>query len=136
EDIRNTRKIHKVILNGKVIPTEYQPQYQNPILRPVRNHEEPSFYRRPEVEPILAPQVAVEGSPEVELTVRGSYFVPLSVVRFNGVPVPTTFTSGSVLKGRVSSSLLVAPGTYPVTVVNPAPGGGESDPAYFIVKFR
>ncbi len=62
----------------------------------------------------------------VSLHVAGSNFYPTSVVQFNGVPQPTTFMTNSSVEVSLLASSLVALGEYPLTVVNPAPGGGAS----------
>jgi hypothetical protein len=46
----------------------------------------------------------------------------------NGVAQPTTYQSGTILGFALSPTQLNAMGEIPVTVVNPAPGGGSSAP--------
>ncbi|MCC6398707.1 MAG: T9SS type A sorting domain-containing protein [Bacteroidetes bacterium] len=64
------------------------------------------------------------------LTVTGSSFTASSVVNVDGVPLATTYVSSTELRVSNVSAGTVA-GTIPVTVVNPAPGGGISG-AFFI----
>jgi len=61
-------------------------------------------------------------------------FVAGSVVRWNGSDRPTT-SNGSVnaLTAQISASDIAAAGTAVVTVFNPAPGGGTSNPLTFTI---
>jgi hypothetical protein len=52
------------------------------------------------------------------LTVRGSGFIPYSLVRFNGQNVKTEFVDQFLLQAAVPAELLKS-GTFPVTVENP-----------------
>lgn len=67
----------------------------------------------------LNPAAVVSGSPGFTLTVTGTNFVSGSVVRWNGGNLPTSFASATQLNAIVASTLLSAPGTALVTVVNP-----------------
>ncbi|MBI4483378.1 MAG: amidohydrolase family protein [Acidobacteria bacterium] len=131
QEIRNTRRIQMVIQGGKVVDRDYHSDYTTPIPRPY-----PTFYTfgQPhvtEVQPILA----VEGSPEVAITVKGTGFSHHSVVLFDGVRIKTAYREAT-LTATIPSDLLKRVGTFPVAVWNPRPGGGTSNPARFIVKFR
>jgi len=65
-------------------------------------------------------------SEEFTLTVNGSNFVSTSVVRFGGQDRATQFVSGTQLSATILAGDLIAAGPYPITVFNPAPGGGVS----------
>ena len=71
----------------------------------------------------------------VSLQVAGSNFYPASVVQFSGVPQPTTFMTNSLLKVSLLASSLTALGEFPLTVVNPTPGGGVS-PAVTMTTYQ
>jgi hypothetical protein len=73
------------------------------------------------------------GSSGIAATVYGSNFFPSSVVYVNGVAQTTTYQSSSSLAFTLSPAQLKAMGEYPVTVVNPAPGGGSSAPYPLLV---
>jgi hypothetical protein len=60
------------------------------------------------------------------LTVNGTNFVAGAVVNFNGKAEPTTFLSASQLTAAVPAADNATGGSMPVTVTNPAPGGGTS----------
>lgn len=82
----------------------------------------------------LAPSTALIGSGAFTLTVTGSNFVPLSVVRWAGQDRPTTFVSNSQLTAAIPAGDLSSAGAINVTVVNPAPGGGTSNPLTFTIN--
>ncbi|HEX5746878.1 MAG TPA: IPT/TIG domain-containing protein [Archangium sp.] len=68
--------------------------------------------------------VATNGAP-FTLTLTGTGFTPASTVTFNGADVTTTYVGPTTLTARIPT--LATPGSYPVTVRNPAPGGGTSN---------
>jgi len=82
----------------------------------------------------LTPNATPAGSSGVTVTVAGSNFVSGSTVNFNGTPLATAFVSPSELTATVPASDLASSGTFPVTVSNPAPGGGTSAPVNFTVQ--
>ncbi len=81
----------------------------------------------------LSPDTAPAASGAFTLLVNGVNFVSNSVVRFNGVELLTTFVTSSQLTAQVPAALLMGGGTAPVTVFNPAPGGGTSNAANFSI---
>ncbi|GAB2771577.1 hypothetical protein GCM10027175_06340 [Hymenobacter latericoloratus] len=81
----------------------------------------------------VSPTSIAAGSNGFVLTVTGSGFTSGSVVRFNGADRPTTFVSATQLTATIPASDVVQAGTYPVTVANPAPGGGSSGSVGFVV---
>lgn len=81
----------------------------------------------------ISPDAAVAGSGVQTLVVNGSGFTGSSVVRFNGSDIPTTYVTGSQLSAQVPAIATATGGTFAVTVVNPAPGGGTSNTATFTV---
>jgi len=87
----------------------------------------------PLVDNPLAPSSTQPGTAGIEVTVHGSGFVPGSVVQWNGSARATTFRSDRQLTARIPASDLKRPTSAFVTVVNPAPGGGRSNVAYFQV---
>jgi Abnormal spindle-like microcephaly-assoc'd, ASPM-SPD-2-Hydin/Beta-propeller repeat len=64
----------------------------------------------------------------VTLQIAGSNFYPQSVVQLNGAALPTTFVGNSLLQVTVAASSLPGLGEFPLTVLNPKPGGGTSQP--------
>lgn len=132
-DIRATRKIRTVIMDGKVVDTTLDPNFRNPLPRPVAEYAMDS--RDPELESV-APEITREGGASLEIELTGKKFNRQSVVRFDTADLPTKFVSESKLTATVHGSLLKTPGTYAVTVVNPGPSGGVSSRLYLIVNFR
>ncbi|MEA2746268.1 MAG: hypothetical protein QOI41_411 [Myxococcales bacterium] len=83
----------------------------------------------------INPTAAFVGSAALSMSVNGSGFVPGSIVLFNGVTLPTTVVSGSVVTAQVPASSLGAAGDFPVAVSNPPPGGGVTAPVVFRVQY-
>lgn len=67
----------------------------------------------------------------VTMRILGTGFMTSSQARLNGVNRPTTFISATEVRMAVAATDLPTPTTYTVTVVNPAPGGGPSNPVVF-----
>jgi hypothetical protein len=87
----------------------------------------------PQIDNPLVPTSAAPGGPAFTLTVHGSGFVSASVVNWNGSPRTTTFVSPGEVTAAIPASDIATATTAAVTVTNPAPGGGLSNPAYFEV---
>jgi FG-GAP-like repeat len=81
----------------------------------------------------LHPASVAPGARNVVVTVKGTGFVSGSVVRFNQQSLPTTFVDAQTLTATVPGSDLATPRSALVTVVNPKPGGGVSNAAFFEV---
>jgi outer membrane protein assembly factor BamB len=84
----------------------------------------------------ILPNKAPASSPGALLTVNGSGFVPSSVVKWNGIPLVTTYVSPGQLTALISKSDLSAPFTAPIVVSNAATGGPKSNYKYFVVAAR
>lgn len=83
----------------------------------------------------LEPAVAVAPVTEqLQIVVRGEGFVRESVVRVGTTPLPTTFVSSTQVRAAIPSDLLAEPGDVLILVVNPEPGGGQSDPVTLRVE--
>jgi hypothetical protein len=85
----------------------------------------------------IFPDSAAAGGAGFTLTVNGSNFLPGSTVQWNGSygqpPLSTTYVSPTRLTVAVPAADIAFAGDANVTVVNPAPGGGESQPAVFTI---
>lgn len=142
EEIGNTRKIDRVMKGGRFVQLGYTTNYGAPP--PDASRIIPST-PAPEISAI-APYVAVEGSPEFEMTIHGVGFIGNSVVRVNGVSVPTVFVNIRTLRAMISAAAVSqslpnrfnAPGpeqnngvygdrTVKITVFNGPPDGGLSN---------
>jgi hypothetical protein len=82
----------------------------------------------------IAPIAATTGGPAFTLTVNGGSFVASSVVNFNGKAEVTTFVSPTQLTAAITGADITTAGTVNVTVTNPAPGGGTSPTATFMIN--
>jgi|GEM_PF-1463097 len=77
----------------------------------------------------LYPNSATVGDPNLTLTIDGTNFISTSTVHWNNnVYTPTTITSVRLVV-TIPAAEFTAQGTPQITVVNPAPGGGTSNPA-------
>ena len=82
----------------------------------------------------LVPSSAAAGGATFTLTVNGSGFSAGSTVRWNGAARATTVVSSTQLSATIPASDIAAAGTSPVTVANPAPGGGISNALTFTIN--
>ena len=82
----------------------------------------------------LTPTSKLLGSADTLLTVLGSSFVPGATIAFNGATLPTTVVDPTTATATLPSAQLATSGLYPVTVTNPAPGGGASPSIAFVVS--
>jgi WD40-like Beta Propeller Repeat len=82
----------------------------------------------------LNPTSINAGQEQFTLTVTGFQFAPASSVEWNGTPLVTFFQTGNELTALVPTSLIETPGTVPVTVFTPQPGGGTSTSLFFTVN--
>lgn len=76
----------------------------------------------------MSVSTAAIGSSNLIIFLNGANFFPTSVVHIAGQPQKTTYGGATSLSVAVDPALLVAMSELPVTVVNPAPSGGESAP--------
>ena len=81
----------------------------------------------------LSPTAVAPGGAGFTLTVNGTGFVSGSVVEWNGSARTTTFVNESKVKAAIPASDISVATTASVTVVNPAPGGGNSNVVFFEV---
>lgn len=77
----------------------------------------------------LTPDTAASGTQPVTVKVIGADFTSQSVVRLNGQNRTTTFVNSTQLDVTIPASDLASIGLKPLTVANPAPGGGVSNEA-------
>lgn len=80
---------------------------------------------------LVSPNSAPAGAPNLLVTVTGRDFVSGAVVRWNGSDRATAFVNATTLRATIPASDLAAPAIIQVTVVNPSPGGGTSNPLPF-----
>jgi Amidohydrolase family len=141
DTIDNTRKIERVMKGGKFVRLGYTADYTRPqvAMRAIPSTPEPEISG-------ITPNAVAEGSAEFEMLVEGVGFISDSVVRVDGVSVPTTFVNIRTLKARIPASVVARalpnrfnePGpfqlngvygdrTVKITVFNRPPDGGTSN---------
>jgi uncharacterized protein (TIGR03437 family) len=76
----------------------------------------------------LNPNPAIAGSGDFTLNLTGTNFVNGSMVRWNGANRPTNFVNNTRLTAAITAADIGAAGAASVTVFNPTPGGGLSNP--------
>lgn len=79
----------------------------------------------------LNPTSAEAGGGGFNLLITGTNFTHTSIVRWNNSVRTTRYISPSQLIAVILSADIASIGTATVTVFNPAPGGGTSNPAQF-----
>lgn len=87
----------------------------------------------PLLTPSLSPSSAAPGGAGFNLTVNGSNFLPSSKVYWNSAALSTTYVSSARITAAVSAQQIANAGLATITVVNPTPGGGTSNPVCFPV---
>jgi hypothetical protein len=87
----------------------------------------------------ISPTGGLAGSASVALTAYGSGFVSNSVIQWNGVALTTTYVSATQVTAQVPASDLTGGSSATsvnISVINPAPNGGTSNPAQFFIVPR
>ncbi len=82
---------------------------------------------------VVEPAQVASGGTGLTLTVRGSGFVPLSVVRWDGSDRPTTYVDQATLTATIASGDVARADTIGITVFSPPPGGGGTASRPFVV---
>jgi len=89
----------------------------------------------PPVMTTISPSSLTVGSSSgFQLIINGSGFVSGAIARWNGQDRATTFVSANQIRAQITASDLLTAGTFPVTVWNPAPGGGLSNAVNFTLN--
>ena len=147
-DISNTKKIERVMKNGRFVELGFHPEYYT-FTRPARALAASTFA------PVISsiePSSVKEGSSGVRVVLEGSGFLMTSLVRVNGISVKTTFRDPRRLEfdlpasaieratpnpysapGPVQNIGIVGYGAIAVHVFNPPPEGGTSNTVHQLV---
>ncbi|MBI3812412.1 MAG: Ig-like domain-containing protein [Nitrospirae bacterium] len=83
---------------------------------------------------VIAPTSVIAGSGAFTLTLNGGNFIPSSSINFGSTALTPVFISSTQLQVTVPAAAIATAGVIPVTVFNPAPGGGTSGTINFIVN--
>jgi 6-phosphogluconolactonase (cycloisomerase 2 family) len=81
----------------------------------------------------ISPNTGVAGGAAFTLTINGTNFDAASMVRFGGAAPATTFVSSTQLTAAIPASSIASSGGIAVTVTDPPPGGGTSNPVNFTI---
>jgi phospholipase C len=84
----------------------------------------------------LQPASGTPGGTDFTLVIDGTDFVAGASVKWNGVLRPTRFVSSTQVTATISASDVATAGTAWITVSNPPPGGGTSNPVSFPLTSR
>lgn len=77
----------------------------------------------------IDPKEVIAGATNVRLTLHGEHFIDkVSVVKLGGVAYQPEFVNAQQLELALPDAALVEARSLQITVYNPPPGGGESDP--------
>src|SRR5258708_13376996 len=82
----------------------------------------------------LSPTRATAGSAAFTLTVNGNDFVPSSTINWNGTMLAVSYVNTSQITAQIPPTAIPSSGSAPVEVINPAPGGGNSNTAMFDIS--
>ncbi|PYV15051.1 MAG: hypothetical protein DMG07_10650, partial [Acidobacteria bacterium] len=78
----------------------------------------------------ISPQTTFTGGSAFVLTVNGTNFNSSTFVQFAGTSQPTTFVNASQVTASIPAAAIASAGSKTVTVVNPAPGGGNASTTF------
>ncbi|MBI4166496.1 MAG: pre-peptidase C-terminal domain-containing protein [Acidobacteria bacterium] len=82
----------------------------------------------------ISPNSATAAGAAFTLTATGTNFVSNSIVQWNGTNRSTSFVNATQVTATIAASDLANGGSVQVTVANPAPGGGTTDPQTFTIN--
>ena len=82
----------------------------------------------------LNPATVSHGTGNFRMTVRGSGFVPGTVVTWNGKKISASYVSATQMTVYVTKAAVSSAGTATIAVQNPAPGGGKSNTLTLTIK--
>jgi hypothetical protein len=86
------------------------------------------------VSQLSSPASVPHGSGNFRMSIRGSGFVPGSVVTWNGKTSSASFVSEKEMTVYVPAAAIKSVGSVGIEVKNPAPGGGKSNTLPFTIK--
>lgn len=81
----------------------------------------------------ITPISATAGTIGFSLTINGSNFVSNSIVYWNGTALATSYVDSTQLTATVAQANIAKADITSITVFNPAPGGGISNPQDFTI---
>ena len=81
----------------------------------------------------ITPKGVLNNSSYFKMTLIGTNFVANSVVKWGTNNLATTFVSSTKLTAEVPAGNLMSAATVDITIFNPTPGGGISNPMPFVI---
>ena len=148
-NISNTKKIERVMKNGRWVELGYHPEYVTLVEAGAPRLAASTFAP---VISAIEPSRVKEGSPSTRIVLEGSGFTTSSLVRVDGISVKTTFRNPRRLEfdlpanavARATPDPYRAPGpaqnvgiigyrSVAVHVFNPPPEGGTSNTVYELI---
>ena len=82
----------------------------------------------------LSPNSASVGGNSFTVTIIGYNFMPSSTVLWNGSARTATYTSSTQLQAQITAADIANSGSAQLSITNPAPGGGSSGAAKFVIS--
>jgi len=82
----------------------------------------------------LSPNSASVGGNAFTVTITGYNFMSSSAVLWNGSARTTTYTSSTQVQAQITAADIANSGSAQLSVTNPAPGGGNSGAAEFLIS--
>lgn len=82
----------------------------------------------------LSPDSATQGGSALSVTITGYNFISSASVQWNGSARTATYSSSTQLQVQLTAADIANPGSATISVVNPAPGGGNSGSAEFTIN--
>ena len=82
----------------------------------------------------IVPSNTLAGGATLSLTLYGTDFYDGSIVQWNGVNVPTTYINSTQLTAMISAIEIASARIVTITVFNPLPGGGTSNPLPLVLS--
>ena len=133
QDLEALKQIELLMIAGEEVDRSFHSDYHTLFERPYP--EDAGRGRPPEVRAI-EPKAAVQGSPEINLTVSGVRFDQFTTVLFGGVRLPTDLVDSGKLKAQIPRRLMGRPGTFRVSVDDPRLLGQPSRYWGFVVHLK
>jgi hypothetical protein len=87
----------------------------------------------PSITSIVPPSLPIASSGQT-VSVNGNGFTPNAALEFNNQPHTATYVSPNQMTMLTTYADVSSASNYPITVINPAPGGGSSKVAYLVIK--
>ncbi len=109
-----------------VLDGEYNAEF-TPVMAKPEPETSGHFFPSPRIT-WISPEALTTESASAKLTVRGSGFIPYSLINFGGTNLRTSYLGATHIEAEIPAELLRT-GTYEVTIENPDFAFGTTDDA-------